>query len=918
MLVLKGRPSTYRIDRFEYDDENLCWVRFLSGFKMYSYSVESVELLSYTGMLNLRDYRILNKKGKRMYPIEVGIFSNGGSEGYRLLFRNGNYREFMHEDVIVVESVLKSEKCCRLLDYFKDVSALQVIETEIGPISLHDKYKKIDFIDSRTALASYLDNSLNKAYTPPYTLLYPFYSNLSQMKAVENAFKSQISIVQGPPGTGKTQTILNIIANILAMGKTVMVVSNNNSAVENVGEKMQKEGLGFLIAKLGRAENKECFLESGQCDYPPMDEWKLEKEFETSERLHETSEQLIAVFKCQNLLADNRRELAALRHEQRHFIEELQFDDMRLSCSRCTDSRKVLKLWIDLEDCLRYEECSSLFPRMIAAVKKWIVCLRLRRTLGRKITVEQFSETLLDLKALYYKVRISELTAEIADMEEFLKNENASELLNLQSKLSMSVLKHKLYEKYEGGNHQRRCFVKRDFRVCPAELTHEYPVVLSTTFSAVSSLPGYTFDYLIMDEASQVSIESAALSLFCAFNAVIVGDTKQLTNIVSRELEEEIRPLNKKYDIENLYDCSVNNFLFSVSEVLPDAPQVLLREHYRCHPMIIEFCNQKFYGGDLQIMTTGKSEDDAAMQVIHTVAGNHSRYETGREDNSLFNRREVEELSLLLDKYGEKGSVGVIAPYRGQVRLANRLIDDKAVEIDTIHKYQGREMDTIIMTTVADTYNDFVDNANLLNVAVSRAKKKFIMVTNGNENPENSNIADFISYITYNNGTIVKSDLHSVFDLLYTAYSQQRISYLKGKKRISRYDSENIIYNVLKAIIRRNQSMTNLRVLPFYHLNSLISDSARLTEEEKRYAACHLTHLDFLIENYVSKRPLLAIEVDGYAFHQEGTRQKERDRMKDSILNKYHIPILRLSTTGSGEVELIENKLKESLGLSTI
>jgi Cdc6-like AAA superfamily ATPase len=36
------------------------------------------------------------------------------------------------------------------------------------------------------------------------------------MKAVDNAFKSQISIIQGPPGTGKTQTILNIIANIIS------------------------------------------------------------------------------------------------------------------------------------------------------------------------------------------------------------------------------------------------------------------------------------------------------------------------------------------------------------------------------------------------------------------------------------------------------------------------------------------------------------------------------------------------------------------------------------------------------------------------------------------------------------------------------------------------------------------------------
>ncbi|UKI40073.1 MAG: AAA family ATPase [Alistipes putredinis] len=50
-------------------------------------------------------------------------------------------------------------------------------------------------------------------------LIYPFGSNASQLKAVQRAFEHSISVIQGPPGTGKTQTILNIIANILVAGK---------------------------------------------------------------------------------------------------------------------------------------------------------------------------------------------------------------------------------------------------------------------------------------------------------------------------------------------------------------------------------------------------------------------------------------------------------------------------------------------------------------------------------------------------------------------------------------------------------------------------------------------------------------------------------------------------------------------------
>lgn len=65
---------------------------------------------------------------------------------------------------------------------------------------------------------------------------------------MENVFKSKISIIQGPPGTGKTQTILNIIANLAIMqNKTVAVVSNNNEAVKNVKDKLEKMDMVLLL-----------------------------------------------------------------------------------------------------------------------------------------------------------------------------------------------------------------------------------------------------------------------------------------------------------------------------------------------------------------------------------------------------------------------------------------------------------------------------------------------------------------------------------------------------------------------------------------------------------------------------------------------------------------------------------------------
>ena len=75
------------------------------------------------------------------------------------------------------------------------------------------------------------------------------------------------------------------------------------------------------------------------------------------------------------------------------------------------------------------------------------------------------------------------------------------------------------------------------------------------------------------------------------------------------------------------------------------------------------------------------------------------------------------------------------------------------------------------------------------------------------------------------------------------------------------------------------------------------------------YASHNNTHVDFLIYNKISKIPLLVIAVDGYKYHKKRSKQKERDILKDNILSKYNIPLIRLTTNGSREKDIIINKL---------
>ena len=83
----------------------------------------------------------------------------------------------------------------------------------------------------------------------PVILLQP--SNKSQKKSVEAAIKNNISIIEGPPGTGKTTTILSIVANMIYENKKVVVVSKNNSAINNVLDELNEIPITQCFIRLG-------------------------------------------------------------------------------------------------------------------------------------------------------------------------------------------------------------------------------------------------------------------------------------------------------------------------------------------------------------------------------------------------------------------------------------------------------------------------------------------------------------------------------------------------------------------------------------------------------------------------------------------------------------------------------------------
>ncbi|SHH44578.1 AAA domain-containing protein [Clostridium intestinale] len=894
LILIKGEDKTSKVTYCEYTNGKY-QVTFDNN-KSYTYNYNNVNWLRNPVELN-PETTILYKDNQ---PIS-GIDKILRFDGYvRVCFKSGYTKSYPMYNLTIEETCLNKTGSSNCFDYLKSLSALIKVSQDEEDSFLNKQYNKIKAISPRSVLDVYLNPKELKKRENRGNTIFPFGFNLSQKSATDKALTNQISVIEGPPGTGKTQTILNIIANAIVNNKTVAVVSNNNSATLNVLEKLDKYGVGFIAAYLGNKENKENFF-NNQPEYnQDIENWQ-----KSSEDLEKIKSKLINSQKKLEEMLDKQNTLASLKQELSELSTEIEYfnsyydDNMDTTSYRAIfrhNSNKVMSILVNYNAAIMRHE-------------KFLFRHKLRNLISHGIFSFNFYnrpyENIVDhLKKLYYDLKLKELNKDIESLEKELDRFSFKDSMEEYSKNSMLLLQANLANRFKNKGNRVK-FSKDDLWKNFDSFIKEYPVILSTTHSLRScASENYLFDYIILDEASQVDIVSGALALSCAKNAVIVGDLKQLPIVVNENMKAETTETFNRFNLNSAYSYKDNSLLSSIIALFEDVPKTLLKEHYRCHPKIIGFCNKKFYNNEL-IVLTKESEDDKPLTVCKTVKGNHARGTSNQRQIDII----LEEVIPALDIGESNKSIGIVSPYRAQTEKLQALFNSTDIEADTVHKYQGREKETIILTTVSNDINDFIDDPKLINVAISRAENKLILIISDNyTSSKNSNIGDLIRYIKYNNLEIINSEIYSVFDLLYKCYSKELLKVLSKSKKVSKEPSEILMDNILEELLGKDEFKVFDKVL-HHPLKMLIRDTSKLNEEEYRFVTKTQSHNDFVIFNKIDKMPVLAVEVDGYKYHENNPAQLKRDKMKDEILRKYDIPILRFSSVGSGEEKILSDKL---------
>ncbi|MEC1369241.1 AAA domain-containing protein [Bacillus velezensis] len=898
---------------------------------IYSEQIKTWKLNSQNGDLTI--HMVLNDKTKivkkldycKVYPFEQLTLSedevfelNGeiskniessviyGDKYAVVSFRGGKHRYIYKKDA-VKKVRLENTKLKNLLNYFSFIAGIKDRTVNGIPAILEGQIHNLP-LRTESALHAYFTKT-SQSFNKEKKLIYPFGLNLSQIQAVESAFSSQVSVIEGPPGTGKTQTILNIISNIVMQGKNAAIVSSNNSAVANVSEKLMKSDLGFFLASLGSQVNQKKFFENPPKLPQDFNSWEINMnvEVEMEQILWNSIRSMKELLELQNKQAVIKQQIKDLEMEQKYYtkhFESLEAVQPKLLPFYKFTKSKIIDFLVD--EALNHKNRMTLFKQT-----KYLFYYGLYSP--KQIKDQSHKEKIItQLQYHFYRLKLEELKSELKRIEDILEMKNFNDLTERIQLTSKQLFKSYLNKK---GNFDRKThYTQGNFKKSKyfSSFIDQFPIILSTAFSLQKSIPaGFLFDYLIIDEASQLELMPGILALGCAKNVVIVGDRNQLPHIpdTSAELSQ--------FEIESCFNYVKNSMLDSIIKVYKNRiPITLLKEHYRCEPMIIKFCNEQYYDGKLIPLTKQKSDNEPSIVLIKTVKGNHMRFQGGKHNIRELDSLDEDSIKNLV--FPESYETGFIAPYREQINHAEQRLPEEILK-DTVHKFQGRECDGIIFSTVLDkkgSKNDvqFVDSANLINVAISRAKKRFVLVSDVEVfKKSNKEISELIRYMEYYTESSLyhESKVISVFDLLYKEFSEVLIEREnKLRKSDSKYKTERIIASLLRDILSE-EKFKKINFKREYRLKDLVNDTSHLHEDEKQFIKT-AARVDFLLHYKMGNEPLGVIEVDGVAYH-HSKDQKRRDRIKNTILDKAGIPILRLRTNESREPERIKQFLNKHL-----
>ena len=586
----------------------------------------------------------------------------------------------------------------------------------------------------------------------------------SQEDVIKNLEDNTILSVYGPPGTGKSQTIVNLICHLISNGKTVLVASRMDKATDVVANRLNEFGAPYLALRAGRPNyQKQLSFDLQDLISNKVD---LDTDFENS--LFVDVEDMQKLVNTIREKEDKCEQIIKLEQDWHNTIKEYSEKEKQLGRLDFLSGKLTLQEVDDIENAVNNLEKNMEKNSFLSNITTKFANYKLKQIIKNKT----FTPDTENLERIKIELITARLAAKARHIEmQIIKTGNIHLLLeeikmlkNKQKTLAVEILKGKRRESLKGllrdqikrqrlivhtkalitrkKNLQNRLLEDEDFK----PLLEAFPCWCVTTYAVSNSLPlkPALFDVAIIDEASQCDIASCMPILFRSKKAVIVGDDKQLPHLSFLEKSKE-QSFMSQYEIPDKYQLMWRfrtNSMFDLANYYSTKP-VLLDEHFRSYGPIIDFSNKEFYGDRIRIMSQCNNKD--VLELVQVPDGKVDFDVTRNmpETEAIMQRLQeiIQDDERNKDENKEPVTVGIISPFRGQVELIKKAINQifsestirkHKIEVGTAHTFQGDERDIIMLSWAVanNSFNQsltFLQIPNLFNVAITRARKKQII-----------------------------------------------------------------------------------------------------------------------------------------------------------------------------------------------
>lgn len=681
----------------------------------------------------------------------------------------------------------------------------------------------------------------------PSIVIYDNKVNIDQMRVIYNTMKYPVNYVQGPPGTGKTQTILNVILSAFFNNKTVLVCSSNNKPVNGIIEKLTfsyKNNIEIPFPYLRLGNQKEVAKATKRIyelyNYQSIGEADEDKINKIKLRTSNGNKDLIDRLEKY----EKRRDLRNKIDTAKRLLESITNPHNRLYKS----TNKELELLID-----EYKEMPIISNNDV---------LELVTTVSEDYYFKQYMyfesiKYIKKLKQPKYETLINICSNE--DDEERVTEFNAW------------------------------CTNDDNIRL----LENVFPVIMSTNISTSRlGTANHTFDLVIMDEAGQCNCATALLPIARAKGLLLVGDTNQLKPVIV--LEDIINEkLKEEFQISEDYDYCTNSILSIMKSHDKISKDIMLTYHYRCGKKIINFSNQRFYEGKLNLDYLREEGSLSLLDVKNMNSNSKNEY--------------FEEAQAIINyiKRNKLDDAAIITPFKNQQKLISKLLEDNNItniSCGTIHQVQGAEKNTIIISTALSlktsnkTFEWIKNNAEITNVAVTRAKKNLIVVSDVEaldklSTDKKDDLYNLVKYISSNGKTEVPPN---------ESYSIQI-----GSSNGSKY--EDAFYKTLSHFCSVNNKFQVKRNVK---LSTLFYDDPILSKSKLEFdIVIYKTTLFKVI-------PKIAIELQG-GEHFGNVERENCDTRKSQICKEKDISLLLIPNSFAKSYETIKDLILQSCGEET-